>query len=877
MLKFCHQNKGAISVFLTLILLPMLLLGGMTVDAARIYASRVVISDAGEMAMNAGLAQYNEKLHDEYGLLVMDKSPENMESALKSYFEKSLNGSGISGAEDYARILDLVVEQFDAINLAGSQIYKTEVEKQQIVEYMKYRAPVCLTELILDKFGELKDTEKMAKAMEAQMEFGEAMEDCQDSMEEAKAALDNLNTLINQYPSQSTIESELQATWMDYTIRVSRCLLMLASISHYTQADSRGDAEASARSFIGAAAGVSVGSDADSENSFNSYMSCLYYRQGVVNAGGLDSVLNAHRAAEPEEDDPGHSAWADRMADLENLKNSYNSAETAISGYPNQLRKIAYEDCIVPHTDTLHEYREKSQRGYEFARTAYEKLETVKEKLEEAAEKWNIWSEKTNELGEKAGSMKDSVDEYGKFFAEGDSANDKNNLGLLMEDVKTDQIYFNEMRDILAEEKFFELSIAIAASNTQYSKYLNKANEVVESDMGTFTQIEDKRDPSYKSNYNHTTISTSHPMMRIDSSPFYNKLREYCSNSDTTESNAKKSEVNGKLNESKTAGETAGSESGYPTYEWTMDSNMPSVLLGLVAPDDASGDLTDVGGDVNGRSGRKSAISKFKSSIGQATSFMDGLNRIIADNLENLYVAEYAMQMFSYYTVDKDDGVTLADDKIIGLSGYMLSEHKPYRAEVEYILWGNSSSKANVRNTVMTIFGIRLLFNSLFAFTNAELTNTARAMATVIAGAAPYLIPVVQVIIQLAFAGIETAADISKIKDGYGVTIIKSGESWVGLGGDNTRGMTLDYSEYLRIFLNVNMLAGLEVNKLARIADCIKVNTDYDMTNGYTMLAIEAKVGVRTTFMKKISDMGYGEWTQPGNTYPVIYQSVLGY
>ncbi len=43
MLKFCYEKKGAISVFLTMILLPVLLLGGLTTDAARIYGSKVVI------------------------------------------------------------------------------------------------------------------------------------------------------------------------------------------------------------------------------------------------------------------------------------------------------------------------------------------------------------------------------------------------------------------------------------------------------------------------------------------------------------------------------------------------------------------------------------------------------------------------------------------------------------------------------------------------------------------------------------------------------------------------------------------------------------------------------------------------------------------
>lgn len=887
MLKFCNRNKGAISVFLTLILLPVLLLGGLTTDAARIYTSKIVISDAGEMAMNAGLAQYDSRLHDEYGLLVMQKSPESMESDLQDYFEKSLNGSGISGAETYDKILDLVAEQFDAINLEGSQIYKTEVEKQQIIEYMKYRAPVCLTELVSEKLDEFKDMKKMAEAMKAQMDFGEAMEDCQESMETAKTALDNLNDLINQYPSQNVIENELEATHQDYTIRVSRCLLMLAAISHYTEADMRGDAEESAKSFVNAAGGVSTGDDADSENSFNSYMNCLYYQAGVHNAGGLDEVLDEWRDQEPDEDDPDYSDWEERMDELEELSENYDSAKSAISGYPNQLRKISYEYCITPHTDTIHEFWEKSKKGAELAQTAYEKLEIVEEKLRNAGEKWEVWSEKTEALEAieegKSGDMKESVDEYGKFFADGDPMNDRNNLGLLMEDVKTDKLYFNEMRDILTEEKFFGKSIATVSSSTQYSTYLGQANAVAESNMNNYDYIEYKRTPDYISNYNHTTISTAYPMMRIETSPFYEKLKDYCSTQETEESREKKAEANEKLNESKNAGEEAQSENGYPSYTWTMNTSMPSVALGLVAAEDTDAGLTDVGGNVNDRAGRRDALSKFKTSIDEATSFLDGLDRIITDNLENLYVAEYAMQLFSYYTVDKKDGTTLNNDEILGLSGYKLSEHKPYKAEVEYILWGNASSARNVKNTIATIFGIRLLLNSFFAFTNTEIVSTSRRMALAIAGGAPYLVPVLQVLIELGFAGIETADDIGKIKDGYGVTIIKQPKYWKTYPtnnrrpGNNIEGITLDYSEFLRVFLNINMLNGKEVKKLARIADCIKVNTDFDMLNGYTMLAIEAKIKARTTFMKKVSDLGAGGWTQPDNTYTIQYQSTLGY
>lgn len=150
--------------------------------------------------MNAGLAQYETELHDEYGLFSMEKTLEDMEDDLADFFNKSLNGKGLDGTEDYDKILDLITENFNAYNVEGSQIYKGEVEKQQIVEYMKYRAPVCLTEELLGKLDDLKKAQLMKKAMVAQMDFGDAMEDCQDSMENALKQLDDLNAQINAFP-----------------------------------------------------------------------------------------------------------------------------------------------------------------------------------------------------------------------------------------------------------------------------------------------------------------------------------------------------------------------------------------------------------------------------------------------------------------------------------------------------------------------------------------------------------------------------------------------------------------------------------------------------------------------------------------------------
>ena len=886
MFGFCEKTKGAISVFLTLILLPTLLLGGLTTDAARIYMSKVVISDAGEMAMNAGLAQYETELHDEYGLFSMEKTPEDMEDDLADFFNKSLNGKGLDGTEDYDKILDLITENFNAYNVEGSQIYKSEVEKQQIVEYMKYRAPVCLTEELLGKLDDLKKAQLMKKAMVAQMDFGDAMEDCQDSMESALEQLDDLNAQINAFPDKTTIAQALERMKQDYQTIMSKCILMRAAIAKYDGKADGDDVESLAWSFIGAAAGVNVSVPYE-QGSFESYMNCLRY-QKAINAApeSLRDILRKEKRNEPDEEDASkHRDWEERIEELEDLIDQYDSAKSSISGYEEALENTAQE-IIRTNTEIVRGYYVAADNAKIQSATVYQKLEDVEKNLEKAREKWEAWKTAADALGDDQGEMEESVKEYGKFFGDGDDANDGPRIRVLMKAVDQDRTFFTEMSTILTKQRFFGITIVFADAGRQFYDYYTKAKEMVGSDVDVYMKEEDIR-ANYMKNYQPTEISvaTSVEKVLIENDPFYQKLKEYCSVNTDPEAAENKKETNEKLKGSKEAGDDAKSESGYPDFDWSSvdQSTLPSVVLAKGGTEDADAKMADVDGNVDNRRARKNAIAKFKQSMEASANFLEGVSRIVEDNLENLYVAEYAMQMFSYYTIDKNKGEEVPADEIISMTGYKFQDRKAYKAEVEYILWGNSSSKTNVRNTVMTIFGIRMLLNSFFAFTNKTIVRDSQAIAAVMAGPAPYLKPVFQVLIQLGIAGIETADDIQKIKDGYGVTIFKTEKTWAkytvikGFTGDNTEGLTLNYREYLRIFLNINMLAGKEDTKLARVADCIQINTDYDLLKGYTMLALEARVKSRTTFMRKLSDMGAGGWNQPDDTYPILYQSILGY
>lgn len=884
-----YKNKGTISVFLSLILLPVILVGCLTVDASRIYLSKVVISDAGEMAMNAGLAQYNEILHDEYGLLVMDESPEAMSGDLEDYFNISLNGTGLPSEEDYKKILDLLTKDFDAVNVAGSEIYRTDVEKQQIVEYMKYRAPVCLTELVLEKMGELKDTELMTEAMEAQLDFSESMENCQNAFQDALTSLNALNQAIATLPEEAEIRRELENTELDYKEIVSRCLLMGEAIQQYNKQSSSTDLRAMAESFIDSAKQVDF-SFLYSSSTFNAYIDSIYYSNTVSSLNGINQLLKDYdNDKESEEEEEGTEETGAQGAEtvdqereeLQQIVEEYQLQQSRIEGYPQSLLALASEK-VNSHFVTLNGYREIADTAENAAKTAYDKLEDIKKRLEDAEKKFNLWDEKANKLKAvgKAGDMEAQVEEYRRFFSSGNGHSDLEDLENLMAVVSSNEGFFSDIQDALKNEKFFNKSIAKEDASSQLNKYISEAKSAVKNIDADYDTIENVR-KKYISNYQHIEISSNHSKISISSDLFYKKLQEYCAEQNGHNSQSDQDNVNSNLSESENAGASVNSLEGYPEFKWdSAGITLPSSKVGINErnPDSALSDL-DIDGDVADSSARSDTISEFRESIAAANNFLDGVDRILAKGLENLYIAEYDMQMFSYYTVDRKDGQPRPPQEIISLSGYGFQNRPAYRAECEYILWGNNSSQINIRNTFMLIFGIRLLFNSFYAFTDAGINSTATVAASAIAGAAPYLIPIIKAVIKLGYAGVETGSDITKLKDGYGVTILKDSSTWATGGGDNTKGVTFDYFEYLRVFLNVSIIGEHETDILGRTADCIQVNKpEINLLTSYTMLAVQAEVTTRTTFMRKISELGEGgSWGFPDDTYPIIYQSILGY
>ncbi len=215
--KFFRKTKGAISIFLVLVMLPMFTCAGLIVDGARISAARTYVTGAGDLAMNAALSEYDQILKDVYGLFAMSSTTEELEANVSRYFSNTINNEGImQGSDSYTRsfinsigslfstddvsfdnIVDTQVESFNLVEVPNSALANPTVLERQIIEYMKYRGPVSLGTGLITKLGLIGETSKQTKALEAKVDYEKKLDTVQEACETAYSAINAYNDLVS--------------------------------------------------------------------------------------------------------------------------------------------------------------------------------------------------------------------------------------------------------------------------------------------------------------------------------------------------------------------------------------------------------------------------------------------------------------------------------------------------------------------------------------------------------------------------------------------------------------------------------------------------------------------------------------------------------
>ena len=199
MLQLLHRHKGSVTILLCVIMIPVLAFSFGLLDICKIMVAKDAVTGTTNLALNAGLTSYDKVLKDMYGILATSKTNEQLSEKMSKYYIASLNSSGIEGVDESwvkGIMSDLVGNSVDnetlennqnfmkvtpvanadgkyitATKLLSSAASNPEVLERQIIEHMKYRAPVNLAVGMLEKLNAMKDISNMTNAQNEKIQF----------------------------------------------------------------------------------------------------------------------------------------------------------------------------------------------------------------------------------------------------------------------------------------------------------------------------------------------------------------------------------------------------------------------------------------------------------------------------------------------------------------------------------------------------------------------------------------------------------------------------------------------------------------------------------------------------------------------------------
>lgn len=212
-MEFFRKKNGAVSVFLVIILVPMLVVTSLFVDVARLHLGQAMIDSAGDLTLNTAMTEFDEELNDYFGLLGTCKSDEELKKVSEDFYKNSLQSAGLSKSEsdDFAKQvmamfeqstgeisdlmnLELVDNSFSMKGITNSGFNNPAVVKTQIVNFMKYRSPINGALHLLESLQKVSDTAgNSEEETELIAEKQEMAESEQTLMELLKTVYDNLS------------------------------------------------------------------------------------------------------------------------------------------------------------------------------------------------------------------------------------------------------------------------------------------------------------------------------------------------------------------------------------------------------------------------------------------------------------------------------------------------------------------------------------------------------------------------------------------------------------------------------------------------------------------------------------------------------------
>jgi len=761
--------KGAVTVFITLILIPAIIITGTGVDLARISAARSMARNANLLALNATLTMYDALLQDLYGLFAVMQDDEELATMLDVYIRSTLFAEEVTDAQVniFGRLLEregiqLAIDGLDP--LSNEQILSRQIE-----EFAKWRAPVAI---IADIIERLSEGEAMRTAR-ADQEAVDQMTALEDSLQDVFERYEALRNRINRLSTDYIREEQLAFTTINaFMNRIHAQLQELLRVRGLFQAA----AEAEEVDI------VRRNSLEDQYHAIKRNIQNIVTGQGSVGSNWIHAT----------EDQPGR--WGNPNGDsglgleqirnnsiqrLTNFKPQFDELVTMANAVDQQRRAV--ETRISNLRSQL-----DSQGGNMSAGLADGMRETLDfyellllHDFGPLAE--TMREQNRNNISNGAIRILNDIQAFGHVTnnqVTGESRVSMTNLSTL----GTNPGYFDIWFDGPASEDRLQRFVNLTQANRTYTAPRSAVHfrEISNAHAAAFDALNnlpglrtEPADPNEADEDNNslvreftTIIRTLQGLLRLDDSYF--------------------------------VGAT-----GYTPPA----GNRPLAFC------QSSGIRLGFSFQVNQYGGHRSVLGHVRGVLGGSVGFADVLQAAMRELVDRTLLVTYGNHMFTHRITNLDSNAPRA----ISMTGHEFgtSINYFYRTELEFLIAGHNTAAANLRSVSWAIMGIRLLANLVASYTIGGVNSTIIAWKAKI-GAIPIVGKVLMWLVRPLWVFGESILDLRDMLQGHAVPVIKTDVSqWSFLKGGRNHNAAGIFSLYYRDYLTIFLLS-TDSNTLAR-------------------------------------------------------------
>ena len=778
--------KGAVTVFVTLMLVPAVLISGTGVDLARLYVARSEIQDANQLAANATLASYDALLQDLYGLFGVMQTDGELAEMMEEYIRLALFGEDwndrsmgtFSHFYGDASSLAVTAKAADEKNLEN-----TEVLRRQIEEYVKFRAPAIIVNEVLDKLDTFEKIKEDAKVIKAKMDVDDKVDEIEKEYEKLYECIENVNQ------AKST-EAGAVSSVNSFIDRVRETVFNLfgtrEGYSNMTRDENDDGAE-------------------DYENKYKGLFDNLhaFVAGGTIKTG---YILG-------NEDDNG------------NYHKGYFTGNYHTDGVEKSIRdkKSELEKFISNHTlakDSLKELVDLAEK----AEKKRKELSDLLDNLENELNTGKCSSElKTGLTEQKNNNGKTYIENYRELLgydivpmAQAMQSYDEPQLNSTITMLENDVGYGNPN---LGNEGFFSFTTLGKLNENQDGYEIDLEIQNDERHKNDQSLLDDKlarlnglAPKKFEIPGDGFEVFQSGRFSGTHNKEFYEKLQEMFANQDKT---AKKKNIIKGLE--KAAGKIQKQFTGMLEFEPLGAWNYSP---GAAANDGDTGFGSD--GDWSGSGSAKSQAKKALND-----SFLSQIADAGSRAADKLLLLTYDSEMFSCYATNEgysgDEANEPTEENMAGIPlGIKVNYY--FQSELEYLYNGNlNDARANLKAVTGMIYLVRFVMDYTASFVVPSVNKTVADVEAAVSFLGPGAVAIGE-LVRLVMALGEGVSDVSRLKDGCTVTVMtKTDLNWHfspkgifdqiadGVVGeisdgdfgvkDNDKVGGFTYKDYLRLFL----------------------------------------------------------------------------